>query len=71
MVTEIANMTRMLTIAQAARESCVHVNTVRRWIDAGRLDVLQTPYGRIIDRSSFEEFLRDRAQVEDKAIASR
>ena len=70
MVTEVANMTRMLSIAQAARESGVHVNTVRRWIDTGRLDAIQTFYGRAIPRESFEELMRQRrAAINNEALS--
>ena len=70
MIAELTN-TDAATIAEAARRGGVHVNTVRKWIDRGHLQVVATPLGRVIVRESLEDFLRDRAQVEDKAIASR
>jgi len=69
MAVGIRQQTTTISIARAAREAGVHVNTVRRWIDGGHVAVVPTVYGRMVLMESLEEFLRNRAQEADKAIA--
>lgn len=70
MIAELTH-TDAATIAEAARRGGVHVNTVRKWIDRGHLQVVATPLGRVIIRESLEQLLRDRAQEVETAIARR
>jgi len=51
----------MLTVGEAARELGVHVNTVRRWADEGKLESFKlNPRGdRRFKRSYIQTFLSD------------
>jgi transposase-like protein len=59
------------TIAEGARQAGVSPNAVRKWIRAGHIEAVPTPLGKLVVRESLNEYLRDRAQVGEKAIASR
>jgi len=66
----IAMQEAVMTIAEAAQRANMTRNGLRYWVDRGHIRVVGTPYGRLVVRASFEEFLRQRA-AEDKAIARR
>jgi len=61
----------VITIAEAAQRANMTRNGLRWHVDRGRIQVIGTPYGRAVVRESLEQFLRDRAQEVDKAIAIR
>ena len=63
----LAELARTVTIAQASRRAGTHVNTIRRWIETGRIHAVETPLGKVVDSESLEEFLRSRAA---RAIAN-
>jgi excisionase family DNA binding protein len=49
-----------LTVSEVASELGVSENTVRRWADAGHIQVFRTPGGqRRFSRRAMDEFLRD------------
>jgi excisionase family DNA binding protein len=49
-----------LTVSEVASELGVSENTVRRWADAGYIQVFRTPGGqRRFSRRAMDEFLRD------------
>ncbi len=60
----------VMTIAEAAQLAHMTRNGLRYWVDRGHIRVVFTPYGRLVVRESFEEFLRQRA-ADEKAIARR
>ena len=64
-------ITGAVTIAEAATLAGMTRNGLRWHVDRGHIDVIGTPYGRAVVRESLEEFLRNRAQVKETAIASR
>lgn len=47
-----------LRVEEAAKLLGVCGMTVRRWADAGKLEMLRTPYGRAISRAAVERMRR-------------
>jgi len=62
----IAEFTRTMSIADAARRADMTPNGLRWHIDRGQVETIRTPLGRVIVRESFEAFLSRRAE---RAIA--
>lgn len=56
----LAELADTVTVADASRRAGAHVNTIRNWIAAGRIQAIETPYGKVVDTRSLEEFLRTR-----------
>ena len=63
----IAELTSMMSIADAARRADMTPNGLRWHIERGQIETIRTPLGRVIVRDSFEAFLRSRAE---RAIAN-
>ena len=51
---------RLLTIAQAAREAQLSADRIRQLVRQGRLEFVQTPYGRLVKAESLRRLLAER-----------
>lgn len=49
-----------MTIAEAARQSGVHPNTIRYWIEAGKIGAMETGLGKVVSTESFMQWAEDR-----------
>lgn len=63
-------MTELLTVSEAARELAVAAQTVRRWVDRGRLPAMRTSGGhRIFQRVDVERVRDERRTAHDDEAA--
>ena len=65
----MVQMTDMIPVSAAARQLGCSVTWVRMLGERGELEVLSTPLGRLIPRSSIEAYQRWRAAKRDKIPA--
>lgn len=59
-VTVVAIEGTWIVPVEAARRLGVHANTIRRWVDAGRLLGIRTISGRLIDADAVERLRAER-----------
>jgi predicted site-specific integrase-resolvase len=60
-----------LTTSAAARIAGVSAETVRAWVRAGRLAVISTPLGMLIDRASLGHLIAEREATQRERQARR
>ena len=66
MATVLVTETDWLLPAHAALQLGVHVDTVRRWADNGRLEAIRTVQGRMVSAESVAKVVAER----EAALAS-
>ena len=59
-MTVVAIKGTWLVPVEAARRLGVHTNTIRRWVDAGRLLGIRTISGRLIEAGAVERLRAER-----------
>lgn len=60
-----------ITIAEAARLSGVHPNSLRYWINRGDVETVPTPLGKLVVRESLNEYLRTREEPREQPTVKR
>lgn len=50
-----------MRMSEAAHRLQVTMATVRKWVEAGRLHAVRTPYGHLVDPASVEKLAVERA----------